>query len=105
MHLRTTVLIKLEEMGLTNLRQSIVTEDFWTPEDIKEKYNSHRGSIYGTVSDKSKNKGFKHPKQSEKYKNLFFTGGTVNPGGGMPMVTLSGMQVRDKIMTAEKERA
>ncbi|ASV68681.1 phytoene desaturase family protein [Cytobacillus kochii] len=105
LHLRTTVLIKLEEMGLTNLRQSIVTEDFWTPEDIKEKYNSHRGSIYGTVSDKSKNKGFKHPKQSEKYKNLFFTGGTVNPGGGMPMVTLSGMQVRDKIMTAEKERA
>lgn len=92
------VLIKLENMGLDGLRENIVTKDIWTPEDIRRVYGSDRGAIYGTVSDKKKNKGFKHPKQSTRYDNLYFVGGTVNPGGGMPMVTLSGQQVRDKIV-------
>ncbi|GAF66613.1 4,4'-diaponeurosporene oxidase [Bacillus sp. TS-2] len=101
--LRERVLIKLEKMGLRDLRKNIVTEDMWTPHDIQRMYGSHRGSIYGTVSDKKKNKGFKHPKQSEKYDNLYFAGGTVNPGGGMPMVVLSGQQVRDKIVQKESD--
>ena len=92
------VLIKLEKMGLENLRENIVTRDIWTPEDIQRAYSSDRGSIYGTLSHKKKNKGFKHPKQSQLYDNLYFVGGTVNPGSGMPMVTLSGQQVRDKIV-------
>lgn len=91
------VLEKLERMGLTDLRAQIVTKDMWTPHDIERTYSSDRGAIYGTVSDKKLNKGFKHPKQSECYHNLFFVGGTVNPGGGMPMVTLSGQQVAQKI--------
>ena len=92
------VLIKLEKMGLEHLRENIVTKDIWTPEDIERHYLSDRGAIYGTVSNRKKNKGFKHRKQSELYDNLYFVGGTVNPGGGMPMVTLSGQQVRDKIV-------
>lgn len=91
-------LIKLEKMGLHDLRANIVTKDVWTPEDIKRMYGSDRGAIYGTVSDRKKNKGFKHPKQSERYNNLYFVGGTVNPGGGMPMVTLSGQLVSEKIV-------
>ncbi|WP_217587974.1 phytoene desaturase family protein [Lentibacillus saliphilus] len=96
--LEEKVLIKLENMGLDNLREHIVTRDVWTPHDIERTYLSHRGSIYGTVSNKKKNRGFKHPKHSERYDNLYFVGGTVNPGGGMPMVTLSGQQVKDKIL-------
>lgn len=96
------VLIKLENMGLHNLRESIVTKDMWTPHDIQRTYGSDRGAIYGTVSDKQMNKGFKHPKQSERYNNLYFVGGTVNPGGGMPMVTLSGQQVADKIVENDR---
>ncbi|MBP3965089.1 phytoene desaturase family protein [Paenibacillus lignilyticus] len=92
------VLMKLERMGLEGLRDNIVTKDVWTPEDIKRIYGSDRGAIYGTLSDRKKNKGFKHPKHSTRYDNLYFVGGTVNPGGGMPMVTLSGQQVRDKIV-------
>jgi diapolycopene oxygenase len=75
-----------------------VTRDVWTPEDIQRVYGSDRGAIYGTLSDRKKNKGFKHPKQSEHYDNLYFVGGTVNPGGGMPMVTLSGQHVSDQIV-------
>jgi diapolycopene oxygenase len=96
--LRERVLIKLENMGLTDLRKHIVTEDMWTPHDIEAAYGSHRGAIYGTVSNRKKNYGFKHSKQSSRYDNLYFVGGTVNPGAGMPMVTLSGQQVRDKIV-------
>lgn len=96
------VLDKLERLGLTDLRKHIVTKDMWTPHDIQRTYSSDRGAIYGTVSDKKKNKGFKHKKQSELYDNLFFVGGTVNPGGGMPMVTLSGQQVADKIVAQRK---
>lgn len=94
-------LIKLERMGLTDLRQNIVTKDVWTPEDIQRVYGSDRGAIYGTLSDRRKNKGFKHRKQSELYENLYFVGGTVNPGGGMPMVTLSGQHVCDQIVARD----
>ncbi|MGO4370306.1 phytoene desaturase family protein, partial [Paenibacillus sp. MCAF20] len=102
--LRERVLIKLERMGLTDLRKHIVTEDMWTPHDIEAAYGSHRGAIYGTVSNRKKNYGFKHPKQSRLYDNLYFVGGTVNPGAGMPMVTLSGQQVRDKIVRRDAAR-
>lgn len=95
---------KLERMGLTNLRERIVTKDVWLPEDIEKTYYSHRGAIYGTVSNRKTNRGFKHPKESQQYDNLYFVGGTVNPGGGMPMVTLSGQQVHDKIIRKEQNK-
>lgn len=97
LELKENVLDKLERMGLEGLREHTIVEDFWTPERIEENYYSNKGSIYGVVSDKNKNKGFKAPKKSEFYENLYFVGGSVNPGGGMPMVTLSGQQVSDKI--------
>jgi diapolycopene oxygenase len=91
--LKELCLDKLERMGLTGLRKHIVVEDFWTPFDIEERYLSNRGSIYGVVSDRTKNFAFKAPKRSAYYDNLFFVGGSVNPGGGMPMVTLCGQHV------------
>jgi diapolycopene oxygenase len=96
--LRELCLVKLERMGLTDLRRHIVVENFWTPFDIEERYLSNRGSIYGVVSDMRKNFAFKAPKRSPDYKNLFFVGGSVNPGGGMPMVTLSGLHVARMVM-------
>ncbi|MFW6457211.1 MAG: phytoene desaturase family protein [Planctomycetota bacterium] len=95
--LRERVLLKLERMGLEGLRNHITVEDMWTPEDIQETYYSHKGAIYGVVSDRKKNHGFKAPKESTRYDNLYFVGGSVNPGGGMPMAVLSGQQVRDRI--------
>jgi diapolycopene oxygenase len=94
---KENVLDKLERLGLKDLRKHIVVEELWTPETIRDAYFSNKGSIYGVISDKDKNKGFKTPKQSEFYENLFFVGGSVNPGGGMPMVILSGQQVVEKI--------
>ena len=100
--LRERVLDKLERMGLPDLRRHIVVEDMWTPEDIERRYYSNRGAIYGVVADRWKNMGLKAPKKSTKYPNLYFVGGSVNPGGGMPMVVLSGQQVRDLIISETK---
>lgn len=92
------VLDKLERMGLRDLRKHVVVEHLWTPLDIREHYNSNKGSIYGVVSDRFKNFAFKAPKQSTRYPNLFFVGGSVNPGGGMPMVVQCGQNVSAKIV-------
>lgn len=93
------VVDKLERMGLKGLRENTIVSDMWTPFDIQKRYYSNRGSIYGVVSDWKRNYGFKAPKQSRKYKNLYFTGGSVNPGGGMPMVVLCGQNVCKKIVS------
>lgn len=98
---RLNILDKLERMGLTDLRKHIVVEELWTPETIQDMYYSNRGSIYGVVASKSKNMGFKVPKHSKLYQNVYFVGGSVNPGGGMPMVVLSGQQVVEQIVKNE----
>ena len=96
--LKDRIIDKLERMGLTNLRKHIVFEHVWTPFDIQQNYYSNGGSIYGVVSNRWKNFAFKGPKQSPLYENLFFTGGSVNPGGGMPMVVLCGQNVARRVV-------
>lgn len=105
MALKDRVIDKLERMGLTGLRKHTVVEDILTPVDIERMYHSNQGSIYGVVSDWKKNQAFKAPKQSSKYRNLFFTGGSVNPGGGMPMAILCGQKVADRVVKRESKRA
>ena len=102
MVLKERVLDKLERMGLQDLRRHIVFEHCWTPHDIRKQYHSNKGSIYGVVSDRFKNLAFKAPKQSTRYPNLFFVGGSVNPGGGMPMVVLCGQNVASNITTWDR---
>ncbi|MBN1308889.1 MAG: phytoene desaturase [Chitinispirillaceae bacterium] len=81
---------KLEAVGLKEIRKHIVVRDFWTPVDIQSRYYSNKGSIYGVVSDRKKNFALKAPKKSTRYAGLYFVGGSVNPGAGMPMVCLCG---------------
>ena len=81
---------KLERAGLQDLRKHILIKDMWTPVDIEKNYRSNRGSTYGISPDIRTNYGFKMPKKSRKIENLWFAGGSVNPGGGMAMALLSG---------------
>jgi diapolycopene oxygenase len=89
---------KLERIGLTGLRDAIVMEDVLTPEDLQRMYYSNRGAIYGIVSNRKQNFALRAPKQSTIYENLFFVGGSVNPGGGTCMVVLSGQKAADLIV-------
>ncbi|GAF13156.1 phytoene desaturase, neurosporene or lycopene producing [Bacillus sp. JCM 19046] len=94
---RETVLSKLERNGLTNIRNEIEFEYTFTPDDLRSLYGANGGSIYGVVADKKKNGGFKIPSRSELISNLYFVGGSTHPGGGVPMVTLSGQLTADLI--------
>ena len=100
--LKERVVDKLERMGLKDLRKHVVFEHCWTPLDIRQQYYSNKGAIYGVVSDRFKNLAFKAPKQSTRYPNLFFVGGSVNPGGGMPMVVLCGQNVARKVVAWDR---
>ncbi|MDU9690380.1 phytoene desaturase family protein [Priestia aryabhattai] len=94
---RDVVLKKLEAMGLEDLRSSIEFEYTFTPNDIQELYGANGGSIYGVATDRKKNGGFKIPARSQLLSNLYFVGGSTHPGGGVPMVTLSGQLTADAI--------
>ena len=96
--LEERVLDKLERMGLEGLRQHTVVKDVLTPDDLQRMYNSNKGAIYGVVCDRRRNFALKAPKRSEKYGNLYFVGGSVNPGGGTCMVVLSGQNVARRIV-------
>lgn len=91
---------KMERMGCKGLRDSIVVRDMWTPHDIEKNYRSNRGAIYGVNSVHLKNFALKAPKKSKDFEGLYFVGGSVNPGGGMPMAVLSGINAA-KLITGE----
>ncbi|GAF20995.1 phytoene desaturase, neurosporene or lycopene producing [Bacillus sp. JCM 19047] len=94
---RETVISKLERNGLTTIREDIEFEMTFTPDDLQSLYGANGGSIYGVVADKKKNGGFKIPSKSELISQLYFVGGSTHPGGGVPMVTLSGQLTADLI--------
>jgi len=94
---RDLVLDKLERMAAPGLRSHIRCEQHFIPDDLETLYGSNGGSIYGVVSDKKRNGGFKIPSRSDILENLYFVGGTTHPGGGVPMVTLSGQLTADLI--------
>lgn len=95
---RDVVLSKLERMGMTGLRDRIEYEYTFTPNDIESLYGSNGGSIYGVVTDRKLNGGFKMDTKSSVVDNLYFVGGATHPGGGVPMVTLSGHMAANAIL-------
>ncbi len=87
--MRTVVLDRLKQLGF-DIANQIEVEQSYTPEDFSELYASNQGSIYG-VSSNSRTTAFKRlPNRSRVLKGLYFAGGSVHPGGGIPLVILSG---------------
>jgi len=87
---RRRVLSKLSSMLNTNVEDLIETENMLTPLDIENKTSSYLGSLYGTSSNSMMAAFFRHPNFHRNFKNLFFCGGSVHPGGGIPLCLLSG---------------
>ena len=72
-----------------------------TPQDIEEETGSYSGSIYG-ISSNSRNAAFlRQSNKSKHYRGLYFTGGSAHPGGGIPLVILSGKITAEKIMNSK----
>ena len=95
--LRTKVLDKLEARLTTSIRQNIVTEEVLTPPKIQAKTQSHLGALYGASSNDKMAAFWRHPNFSREFKNLYFCGGSVHPGGGIPLCLLSAKIVSDQL--------
>lgn len=79
-----------QQIDLGDLREHIVCEAMLTPEDFRERYGANAGSIYG-LSSNARMAPFVRPgNRSKTIRGLYFVGGSTHPGGGVPLVMLSG---------------
>jgi phytoene desaturase len=76
--------------GLTDLSKRIVVEDSWCPTDLARTYNANAGSIYGISSNGLRAAFLRPPNRDKHIAGLYFAGGATHPGGGLPLVALSG---------------
>jgi diapolycopene oxygenase len=79
----------MERCGFTGLEESIETERWITPLDLQKLYKVNKGAIYGVVTRRGLTSAFKTGNRSP-LPCLYFAGGSVNPGAGVPMVLMSG---------------
>lgn len=75
----------------------IISEQLNTPITIEKDTHSVAGSLYGASSNNKMSAFLRHPNFSKEITNLYFTGGSVHPGGGVPLCLLSGKIVADLI--------
>ncbi|MEM7807352.1 MAG: phytoene desaturase family protein [Planctomycetota bacterium] len=93
---RDRVLDLLERRcGLEGLRQKIMVEDRWTPPDLRDRYRANAGGIYGVGGNGRIQAFLRPPNRDKRLKNLLFAGGATHPGGGLPLVALSGKIVSE----------
>lgn len=86
---RIGIINKINKVLDTNIEHYIESEEILDPITIETKTGSHRGSLYGTSSNSKFAAFLRHANFSSSYKNLFFCGGSVHPGGGIPLCLLS----------------
>ncbi len=86
---RDIIVKKMERCGFTGLEESIETERWITPLDLQKLYRVNKGAIYGVVTRRGLTSAFKTGNRSP-LPGLYFAGGSVNPGAGVPMVLMSG---------------
>ena len=96
--MKRRIIKQLEHFGLAQLEERIEEEFFYTPKDLMERTAAYKGTIYGMRSNCVSQAFFKVENRDPIYRNLYFTGGATHPGGGTPMVTLSGQLVAADIM-------
>jgi phytoene desaturase len=98
-HYRDQVVQTLEQRwGLTDLSKRIVAERRFTPADLQNIYNANAGSIYGIGSNSRRTAFLRPPNRDRDVKHLYFAGGATHPGGGLPLVALSGKIASELIL-------
>lgn len=94
---REAVLARLSRELDVDLASLIQVESRMLPPDIERKTDSYLGSLYGISSNSRKAAFLRHPNRSRRYPGLYLVGGSVHPGGGMPLVILGGKITADII--------
>ena len=95
--IRKNVKKKISRNLGVDIGKYIEIEEVLTPKIIQHKTQSHQGALYGPSSNDRLSAFFRHPNFSRKIENLFFCGGSVHPGGGIPLCLLSAKITSDLV--------
>ena len=92
------LLATLEDAGFPGLRASAVSTTITGPDDWRSRFHAFLGSIYGLGNAHNILGGsFRPLNYRGDVPGLYFAGGGVQPGAGLPMVVQSGKLVAEKI--------
>ena len=94
---RKKIIEKINKNLKTDISKYIVYESILDPRKIESNTNSENGALYGSSSNSKFSAFLRHPNFSNEIKNLYFCGGSVHPGGGIPLCLMSGKIVADLI--------
>jgi phytoene desaturase len=94
---RSAVIAKLNRILNIDIEPLIETEEMADPVLIESKTGSFQGSLYGTSSNSRMAAFLRHPNFSKKIKGLYFVGGSVHPGGGIPLCLHSAAIMSDLV--------
>lgn len=95
---RSIIIKKINRILGLDIESKIQAEHFLSPEEIELRTSSHLGSLYGTSSNTRSAAFFRHPNFSKNISNLYFCGGSVHPGGGIPLALKSAKIVSSIIL-------
>ncbi|HBQ84339.1 MAG TPA: hypothetical protein DD745_15920, partial [Bacteroidales bacterium] len=96
---RNAIIERLKHFGLTDIEEHIKFEICHTPADWENACNISRGSVFGSLAHNIMQMGYFRPhNQHNRYKNLYFVGGSTHPGNGIPNVLLSAKLVSERIL-------
>lgn len=98
--MRKLIIAKINRVLKTDIEQYIEIEEHLDPYLIEQRTSSSGGSLYGNSSNNKYAAFLRHANNSSKIKNMYFCGGSVHPGGGIPLGLLSAKIVSE--MIAEK---
>ena len=94
---RKDIVKKINRVLKTDIEQHITTEHILDPKGIESATSSYRGALYGAASNNKFAAFLRHPNFSRRIKNLYFCGGSVHPGGGIPLCLLSAKIIEDLV--------
>lgn len=89
-NLKLKIINKVEAvLNIKNFEKYITCEKTLSPKEIESQTGSYLGSLYGLNSNSIFNAFYRPKSKDKKFDNLFYTGGSVHPGGGMPLAIQS----------------
>ena len=94
---RKNIIKKLSRSLGEDISKLICCEAVMDPKGIEAKTFSYQGSLYGSSSNSKFSAFLRHANFSSKLDGLYFVGGSVHPGGGIPLALLSAKIVGDLI--------
>jgi phytoene dehydrogenase-like protein len=94
---RAIVLKRLsEELGF-DVESAIEEETVLEPRTLESRTGSVGGALYGSNSNSPFAAFLRHANYSTAFRNLFFCGGSVHPGGGIPLALQSAALVSEYV--------